>query len=217
MINYYDESKSGIFYFPPPFIFFQKVEKHEELKKLLVPQIENNLKENANNIKNDWECDVLSSFHFGDMNFLFENQLLFDEIWNAFNNCIDTLISNYWLQEDSDLRSCSVAEIWYNIYKPGGNQEIHSHDPFEFSGIYILDDSEINGTVWWNEANTFPGGLSPYAASNTSVFRGTEFGEVGEGYIVIFPGPLPHYVPNVKNNKTSLSFNFRRTNTCDDE
>lgn len=212
MININSDEKSGIFYFPPPFLHFHRVKKHEDIKKQLVPEIEKDLENNSSKIKNDWSCDVLSSFHFGDPDLLYNNDLLMEAIWDAYNDCIDRLIIDGWLEENTDLRSSNLSEIWYNIYKPGGNQEIHSHTPYEFSGIYILDDTEINGTVFWYESNTFPSGISPYMAFNHPAYVDTEMGKVGEGYIIIFPGSLPHYVPNVKNNKTSISFNFECNN-----
>ena len=60
MINYCKSTQSGISYFPPPFVSFQKVENHEEIKKQLTPLIEDHLKKNSDNIKNEWACDVIS-------------------------------------------------------------------------------------------------------------------------------------------------------------
>ena len=214
MINYCESTKSGISYFPPPFVSFQKVENHEEIKKQLTPLIEDHLKKNSDNIKNEWACDVISSFHFGENDFLFENKLLIQAIWNAYNSCIDGLTYDNWITENNDLRAAMLVDMWYNVYEPGGNQEIHTHKPFEFSGIYILDDTEINNTLFWYEANMFPSGLNSYMSSNNPSYDDTAFGEVGEGYIVIFPGSLPHYVPGVKNKKTSISFNFECIDTC---
>ena len=39
----------------PPFVSFQKVEKHEEIKKQLTPQIEDDLEKNSDIIKNEWD------------------------------------------------------------------------------------------------------------------------------------------------------------------
>lgn len=214
MISYSESTQSGIVYFPPPFVSFQKVENHKEIKEQLTPLIENDIKENADNIKNNWVCDVISSFHFSENQFLFENELLMGAIWSAFNSCIDGLIYDNWIPETTDLREATLNEMWYNVYKPGGNQEIHTHTPYDFSGIYILNDTEINNTIFWYDGNMFPSGINSYACSGNPSYRNTAFGEVGEGYVVIFPGDLPHYVPNVKNNKTSISFNFECTDTC---
>ena len=214
MISFDKTTQSGICYFPPPFVSFQKVEKHEEIKKQLTPQIEDHLEKNSDIIKNEWVCDVISSFHFGENDFLLENELLIEAIWDAYNSCLDGLICDNWISETTDLRSTTLVDMWYNIYKSGGNQEIHTHKPFDFSGIYILDDTEINNTLFWYEANMFPSGLNSYMSSNNPSYNDTAFGEVGEGYIVIFPGSLPHYVPTVKNRKTSISFNFECNDTC---
>lgn len=212
-ISSYENSKSGICYFPAPFVYFYKVENHKDIKEKLLPEIEEDLKINADKIKNDWCCDVTSSFHFSQSDFLFKNDLLMDQIWKAYNGCVDQLIYDELVSNDTDIRQCIMDEMWYNIYEKGGNQEIHCHKPFDFSGIYILDDTQVNNTIFWYEANMFPTGLSPYISFDHPAYEGTSVSEVGEGYIIIFPGSLPHYVPNVKDKKISLSFNFTCTST----
>ena len=106
-------------------------------------------------------------------------------------------------------KSTFLSDLWYNKYESGGNQEIHNHIPHDFSGIYYLEDSGIANTTWYNSNNIFPGGAHDYISCDPKVVgENMSMSRVTEGYIVIFPAGLPHYVPEVKSNKITISFNI---------
>jgi len=210
MIKESPEGKCGIYYFPPPFLYYSKVHDHEKIKEKLYPEIEQNIKESK--IENSWLCDVISSFHFDDGEFLASNEDLMNAIWEAYNQCISYLKLDHWLDESlaEKFHDMSMVDIWYNKYEVGGNQEIHNHNKFPMSGIYFLENTGPANTVWWwGSNNIFPGNHSDYFSFNPDILGDDNvISQVGEGYIVLFPGPLAHYVPHTMHKKTTISFNF---------
>ena len=50
----------------------------KKLKKNFYLEIEQNIEKNSDKIKNSWFCDVISSFHFDDGEFLVSNEDLID-------------------------------------------------------------------------------------------------------------------------------------------
>jgi len=212
MLKESSEGNTGIYYFPPPFLYYSKVHDHEKIKEKLFLEIEQNLEENSDKIKNNWFCDVTSSFHFDDGEFLVRNDDLIDAIWHAYNECICFLEQDCWLDGGltEQFKNIFIENIWYNKYEVGGNQEIHSHNKFPMSGIYFLENTGPANTVWWyGSDNMFPGNHSDYFSFNHKVFgEDNVISKVGEGYIVLFPGPLAHYVPHTMHKKTTISFNF---------
>lgn len=203
---------SGIFYFPPRFIYHSKVEKHNTIKRTLLPEIEKHLEENADKIVNRWvSSNVISSYHFDETNgeMLFNNEELLNAIWDAFNECVFFLDDDAWANLTEVSKTAVISSMWYNKYKPGGNQEIHNHLPHHFSGVYYLENTGIVNTTWYNPDNYFPGGDFDHVNCDPNLIGpDTSMSKVSEGYIVMFPGPLPHYVPEVKHDKITISFNI---------
>ena len=132
-------------------------------------------------------------------------------IWDAYNQCVYFLDDDAWANLTEVSKTYAYRDIWYNKYKVGGNQEIHNHLPhfpcLEFIILKIL------------ELRIQPGGmvliiifleeiLIMLIFDPNLIGPDTSMSKVGEGYIVIFPGPLPHYVPDTKHNKTTISFNI---------
>ena len=78
------------------------------------------------------------------------------------------------------------------------------------SGIYFLENTGNANTSWWYGSNNmFPGGHGDYFSFNPKIIGDDKVvSKVGEGYIALFPGPLPHYVPHTMHKKTTISFNF---------
>jgi len=214
MLKESPETNTGIYYFPPPFMYYSKVRDHEKLKEKLSLEIEQNIEENSDKINNAWFCNVISSFHYDDGEFLANNEDLMNAIWEAYNQCIYFLKQDLWLDDSlaEKFEDMSMVDIWYNKYEVGGNQEIHNHNKFPMSGIYFLENTGNANTTWWyGSHNIFPGNHGDYFsfATNPEIFDGDQvISKVGEGYIVLFPGPLPHYVPHTMHKKTSITFNF---------
>jgi|TARA_B100001094_G_scaffold140545_1_gene136222 hypothetical protein len=208
------KATGGICLFPSPFVFWSDVDNHKEIKKNILPLVLEDIKTNGDDyIKNsNWECDIISSFHtygenMGDINQkLMENTGLIRSIWDAYNDMIFTLkgkevIDEYVYDSYCD---CVLYDIWYNKYNVDHHQDIHEHSPFEFSGIYILDDPEYSNTYFFDHSSVFKvEGRHTFSQQEAKDF------DIREGSIIIFPGALPHHVPTVKSEKITLSFNFK--------
>lgn len=202
-----------IYYFNSPFLYFEKCENHQDIKKEILPLIEKDYKENKTLYRKntEWNCKSTSSFHqkYDENNIneiLLRNELLFNSIFKSYNLMLDELLSNQSISENEyeDWKDCYIKDNWYNYYEVGEDQEIHHHYPNTFSVIYLLDMEGINNTVWNNGSSNFPCDSMEVFDEITS-----ESCNIGEGSIIIFPSLIPHYVPPVKSKKISLSFNIR--------
>ena len=71
----------------------------KKLKKNFPLKLNKNIEKNSDKIKNSWFCDVISSFHFDDGEFLVSNEDLMTAIWEAYNQCIYLLHQDCWLDE----------------------------------------------------------------------------------------------------------------------
>lgn len=205
-----------IHYFNSPFLYWEKCEEHSAIKDLILPRIEKDYAENKEFYQKNstWACDCTSSFHErvggerdGVNQSILDEQLIINSIFKVYNNMLQCLLNDRSIDEKElgYFTNSYVDDLWYNYYQPGENQEVHEHIPNMFSGIYLLELSgEVNNTVWYN------GGSNVFLCDSTMTFgqkRSIE-SNITEGNIIIFPSALPHYVPNTKSKKVTLSFNI---------
>lgn len=184
--------------FPAKFVYYDKVEKHEELKKLLLEPILKDAEANKEYYNNHerWDCEVITSFFDNSkgMSILEQCPLLKDSIWKVVDAMMEKAHLN-GLPKESWITQC-----WYNLYKKGYSQEIHQHCGSDFSGIYILQSNEPNKTVFYSEE------------SHRLLNKSWRTDEIGEGTIMIFPSHFSHYVnPIEDDNRITIAFNI----TCE--
>jgi hypothetical protein len=205
-----------IHYFNSPFLYWEKCEEHFAVKDLVLPRIENDYLKNKEyyQTNNSWECNCTSSFHskiggkIDSVNqSIMDESLIINSIFKVYNNMLQRLFDDNSIdQKEFDYFTNSyLDDLWYNYYQPGENQEIHEHLPNVFSGVYLLELSgECNNTVWYN------GGSNVFLCDSTMTFgqKRSVDNDITEGTIIIFPSGLPHYVPNTKSKKITLSFNI---------
>jgi hypothetical protein len=202
-----------IHYFNSPFLYFEKCENHQDIKKEILPLIENDYQENKVQYRKntEWTCKSTSSFHqeYDENNInevLIRNELLFNSIFKSYNSMLDELLSSGTISEIAHeiWKDCYIKDSWYNYYEVGEDQEIHQHYPNTFSVIYLLDMEGVNNTVWNNGPSNFPcEGMEVFDETSSKLY------DLDEGNIIIFPSLIPHYVPPVKSKKISISFNIR--------
>jgi len=173
------------------FIYWTPCENHYEIKKSILPKINRNLR--ATEGKNKWKCNVNTEFFTQ-----FDTKVDYDDlisrgVFPALDRMFEELT---FLKRPT--RS-SIMEIWYNKYTAGGHQEVHSHGHDAISGIYFLELDEPNTTVFYsNHANELVSFVPSSKVMN----------EVREGYIVLFPSHLLHYVMPCTKNRITISFNI---------
>jgi hypothetical protein len=206
-----------IHYFNSPFLYWEKCEEHSSVKDLILPRIEKDYSENKQYYQenNVWECDCTSSFHDevgGKRDVInqsiVDEDLIINSIFKVYNNMLQHLLNDNSIddKEFAYFTDSYVDDLWYNYYQPGENQEIHEHFHNIFSGVYLLELSgHYNNTVWYN------GGSNTFFCESTMTFgqKKSIDNDITEGNIIIFPSALPHYVPNTKSKKVTLSFNIR--------
>lgn len=186
--------------FPSNFVYWQKVQNHQEIKEKYIELILNDFESNKDEYKSksDWNCSVVSSY-FDDENR--NNKRIFDQyfIENVVQEPIENCISQLNLMRPETI---SIFKIWYNVYDKNDYQEVHHHlgsQSISYSGIYILDLDGKNNTHFCQPGVT----LESQFGSN---FNGST---LEEGDVIIFPAGLLHYTSPIDINKISVSFNVR--------
>jgi hypothetical protein len=194
---------SNIYNFPSQFVYWEKIEKHNEIKKNILPSI---LEHSSNLYKSYSEEDIgycekfkcrTSYFLRGeDDTFLFDLLSVYDYLNLIVWNSVDNLLSNEKLNIQQFPRTSKISKIWYNVYSPGGHHDMHTHGFHEgFSGIYILDLSEKNTTKFFTPGNKF--------FEKTLYLDNAE-----EGTVILFPNNLIHSVGCCLKNRVTISFNI---------
>ena len=197
-----------IYRFPAPFVYSEDLPQHNEIKSLMMAEIEDDLELNGEDyvrtMGDEWHCDVISSY-WRTAPLSFMTQKLYNTIvWQPLARCINTLM------QDSSLgapQNPQLEEFWYNRYAPGHFQEVHDHKVpgnrhTTYSGVYIveMDEREVNPTTFYYE------NVPCHWHGGRAVQYRTE--DVKEGSVLIFPSDLMHYVKPTKHQRTSISFNI---------
>jgi len=192
---------------PSPFIFWTKINDHEEIKKELKENILNEsedfkyynsaLKERQLS-ENKWQCEVITSyFHREEIKHFFTERI----VKSIIENPLDELFEHKSFFNKKP-REIILPEIWFNVYKPGYSQEIHAHHGATLSGIYLLELNEPNTTVFFS--NT-----PPYKYNEDNWIGGVFNTEhLEEGNVILFPAELSHSVTKCKNSRITIAFNL---------
>lgn len=180
-----------------PFVYWEKIKNHEQLKRELLPKIYEDIQKNEKEYleKLVWDCEVITSFPNTDYSdsFLRLDRVVNSIVWDPFDRMLDEV------KPEINIDSADLDLIWYNFYQVGHNQEIHDHrNDSTFSGIYLLSIDEPNSTVFYNASDK----------SEVNEYFNTD--KLEEGSVILFPAHLPHYVKPCKTNgRITLSFNIK--------
>ena len=206
----------SIFHFPTEFVYWDTVEKHEEIKKKLLPII---LQENAKTKNNPFDtCRFNTSMYTNQEknaiknNFLLRDKKLLDSI--VFKN-IDNMLNKFSLTRNQNNEFCVISG-WWNVYNENEHQEEHSHlaPPIpinkklfypSLSVIYILHDENEKSSVIFRKDGPIPL-IEPH---RDCIFKTEEKKEIKEGTILIFPSNLRHLVkPCIKPGRITIAYNI---------
>lgn len=193
------------FIFPSNFVYWNKIENHNEIKKEYYPKILNSQQKLQR--KNKWLAKCTTSFGHEEENNIFANDKFLNEVvWKSFDDMLEKNLTCYSLPSQSYL-----YEVWFNTYKEGDFQEVHDHQGANFikdnaihamtySAIYLMHLEEKNKTVFY-QTSPCPG---DYGKNNFCYT--TE--HIEEGNIIFFPSNLLHYVLPCSKNRCTVSFNI---------
>ena len=191
--------------FPSPFVWWSKVKNHSEIKSKYLPliDVDFDLNRNVYDKNNTWACQVTSSFFNGsDTSPIFDTNFYNSVVWDCLDKMLEELSKKLYLPVPIESR---ISRIWYNKYDPGSWQEIHDHSPCfnygeTFSGIYLLDLNESNGTVFYQQSK-----LRCFSQEYSHrIFTD----HIEDGCVILFPSELAHYVKPSVNSRTTVSFNI---------
>lgn len=182
--------------FPSNFVYWEKIDKHEEIKKKYLTLILEDSKINREKYKsqNVWECNLITNYFEENNKTFFDEHFIENVIKEPLNDCINEL----GLKKPSYY---NITSLWYNVYENGDFQEVHQHSGQTsnfFSGIYLIDLEDKNTTYFYQSG--------PRSDFNTFGYT-FPTSHIEEGNVIIFPSFLEHYVNPVVGKKVSISFN----------
>ena len=198
----------SFYHFPSEFVFWDKVENHDEIKKEILPKI---LEANKNKKNNPFDnCKFNTSFQHNDKRDLnVTDKKMSDVIFFYLKKMFKIINFN--------AEKLMINKGWWNVYDEGEFQEEHDHlgppqyldgDLFypAFSVIYILHDENEKSSIVFKKGGPFPL-IEPH---HENVFRTEDVKEIKEGTILIFPYNLRHLVkPCIKPGRVTLAYNVR--------
>ena len=202
----------SFFHFPHHFVYWTKVENHEDIKKKYLPIIRDN--ENNTIFNNPFPlCDVNTSFCLTELNkFLHEDTITKNVVWNPLMNMINEHNKKNLFKIDH--KASIINDAWYNTYKLNQFQETHNHRGSyiyhndskyyqTYSVIYIIDSAEErNNTVF-----KLDGPLPFININDDCKFNTSKVEDIGEGTVIIFSSLLNHFVLPIYNSRTTISYN----------
>tara|TARA_B100000405_G_scaffold13983_2_gene11634 strand:+ start:3183 stop:3854 length:672 start_codon:yes stop_codon:yes gene_type:complete len=201
--------------FPSDFVYWESIDKHEEIKLKLLPAITAAKDDNKDN---PWSASIVNSgFDTNEKAREKKNAMLNDLF--VMEHVVKIPI-NHLLSQLSELYPFKIEDLfikdwWWNFYDRGHFQEQHHHSapPVEKDGklfypavslIYILHDENISSSVLFNKTAPVP----MQATSHDLTFDTGDLKDVKEGTVLVFPSGLRHCVrPCSVPGRVTLSFN----------
>lgn len=149
-----------------------------------------------------WDLSsVKTSFFEGNNDFLMDDFVLDEIIWKPLDVMLSENDNEIPFGPDTPVHSV-VNGIWYNIYREGEYQEIHSHEANtrdidgaiyhpNFSFIYLVElPPGIKNTTVFTKSQKIMGNVS----NRRDNIDTSKMEDVRAGSVLIFPSHLDHYV-----------------------
>lgn len=190
---------------PAPFIYYGRALNHDKHKQSLINRILPEHNQHQKDTEYKWapntDSNVVTNFAKSSIDF-FSKQEYNDIIWYTVDKFFDEITNTPLQPINRKPNDIIVESLWWNVYQPGDFVELHNHHPAGISGIYFLELSDNNTTMFTYD-NHFP---ITDSLPLWSVYHKAD--DVKEGDILLFPSRLNHYVSPVKTRKISISFNL---------
>jgi hypothetical protein len=177
-----------IYDFDNPFVFWTKVNNHEEIKEYLMPHILNTPDEKVN-----YQDGSRTSYFHQQYNY-FNKDVIEEIVWKPFEQMF----------QEKDLGEkppqFRINSLWFNDYKPGGRTFTHKHNTADWSGIYLLHLEEPNTTVFYSAYGEAP--------NSTYMNKYKVMDMVPEGYVMLFPSFMLHAAGPCTKQRISIAFDI---------
>ena len=206
--------------FRPQFVYYQKVNNHEQHKQLVLSSIQQEIQQRKfaksqhvnipfsdRTIITDPTMDTPNNPSSGKTKINYTDQFINDVITVPMMNMINEIKQEFNIQSPT-LKDNYLKEIWWNYFLPGKFTAPHVHLDVDFSGVYIVSLDEPNPTCFMQDLRS-AGRLPLYEE-----YMSTE--HITEGYVMIFPSNLLHWVNPCKSERCTIVFNTLTDWSMDD-
>jgi len=202
----------SFYYFPSEFVYWDKVENHDEIKKEFLPKILEVSKSKKNNPFDN--CKFNTSFTCN--NNKLDSNVMNKKMLDNVIFCFKKMIKGYEKFKTINFKKLMIFDGWWNVYDESEFQEEHTHcgEPIYkdntlfyplFSVVYILHDDNEKSSIVFKKNAPLPF-EKPYIEET---FRTEEIKEIKEGTILIFPSNLRHLVkPCIKPGRVTIAYNI---------
>ena len=200
-----------------PFIFRNRIENNDFLKRKIAPYIIKAKRKQKSLIPFTWHCDVFSTYLNVD-----KEKELFDK--NFDNACLMRAYIenvNIFLNEISLFTPAFNIDMWYNAYSKNQYQEWHDHagGKCDFSAIHFLkyDDNIHSPPIFRNptgKSRLFSSQKNKERLKDKNNIVNSVYNQIytptniKEGDLIIFPSWLEHVVPQNKSNELRITVSF---------
>ena len=176
-----------IYEFDSPFVFWTKVNNHEQIKDTLGPII----KTVSKNDKATVTVDGSTTTYYHQKYTYFTESMLEDIIWNP-------LEQMHTEKNIAKPEGCYLDALWWNNYSSGGRTKVHKHERADWSGVYLLHLEEPNTTTFYSQYGEAPnsGYMNQFKVMDN----------VTEGNVIIFPSFMRHCGDSCTKNRMIVSF-----------
>lgn len=183
--------------FDAPFVAWYPVNNHQQIKQTLLPKILSHSNKKENCFKRQFQTGLLSSattsFYHQSLDY-FTDDILNAIVWQPFDAMLEEK------QYNVGPTHSDIIGLWWNVYERGDSASLHRHSSADFTGIYLLHNEEDNKTVFFHDEVGQPNFPKTNALYHTN--------HITEGYTILFPSHLLHYVEPCEKNRVIVSFNI---------
>lgn len=175
-------------------VFIDNVGTDEQRNNLLQQALYNKMQYPC--LDNTNEGCYRSEFPYKDMDWL---KIKIDEML--------TTAINFYLEEDSAYKSRFNPnnfhiEYWTNINEPGSNNRLHSHQRFDYVGLYFIQGTDTGELTFHNPANL----LTDCSLNSPGVSRMSYVPQDGD--LLLWPAWMPHEVETNQSTKQRINIAF---------
>jgi len=188
------------FQFPAAYVWQRELPNHSEIKARVLPKIIATADKNEDSPDFKWKIDAHSSVI---TNFAAERlnpweYFTYDDVTEIAFRSAELFKKSNAVPNNNFPNSFELKAFWWNRYKPGSTAPPHIHSGC-ISGIYLLEQTGECPLEFF-ASNPY----SPDPEDSSTYFRP----KVEEGFVLLFPGTLTHWVNPSPSLRTTISFNL---------